>query len=65
MAILQDAVARQNGELERIQAKGMVGGVVTAKLDFSKTKGLPKCMLDQVSATNVVPSGKLNKGIAT
>lgn len=47
MAILQDAVARQDGELERVQAKGMVGGVVAAKLDFPKTKGLPKCALDQ------------------
>ncbi|KAG2235362.1 hypothetical protein INT48_004981 [Thamnidium elegans] len=47
MVILQDAVARQDGELERVQAKGMIGGVVTAKLDFSKTKGLPECTLDQ------------------
>lgn len=30
-----------------VQAKGMIGGAVTAKLDFSKTKGLPKCTLDQ------------------
>lgn len=45
--MLQDAVAQQDDELECAQTRGMVGGAIAAKLDFPKTKGLPKCALDQ------------------
>ncbi|OAD73617.1 hypothetical protein PHYBLDRAFT_145095 [Phycomyces blakesleeanus NRRL 1555(-)] len=70
MAILQDAVARQYGELERVQAKGITGCAVTAKLDFPKTRGLSKMRVGPsnttflvVPTTNVVPSGQLNNHI--
>lgn len=42
MVILQNVVVQQDGELECVQAKGMIGGIVTAKFDLSKAKGLPK-----------------------
>ncbi|PHZ16930.1 uncharacterized protein RHIMIDRAFT_252499 [Rhizopus microsporus ATCC 52813] len=56
MAMLQSAVARQGGELERVQAKRMVGGAVIAKLDFSKASGFPKRALDQAGYNGVRPS---------
>jgi hypothetical protein len=34
MAMVQDAVVRQDGELECVQAKGMVGGAIAANGSF-------------------------------
>lgn len=60
--MLQDVVARQDGKLERIQAKGMVGDAVIAKFDFPKPKD---CSNARWTRVDTMASGRMSVVSAT